>query len=185
MNAWLRGALGLVLGVLVAMPLTTLTVAALGGEDRHAGLVADDLQLLHRVRALQVSRDEHRRVLLADEPLRELAREGSLTGALETDEHDHRRRALRELQLARFVTTEDVHEFVVDDLHDLLRRVERPAHLVAQGALAHVRGELLDDGQCDVGLEQRATDLADGAVNVGGRELALRAQIAERVDEAV
>lgn len=29
MNAWLRGALGLVLGVLVAMPLTTLTVTAL------------------------------------------------------------------------------------------------------------------------------------------------------------
>ena len=37
----------------------------LGGEDVHAGPLADDLQLVDRVGALQVGRDQQRRVALA------------------------------------------------------------------------------------------------------------------------
>ena len=48
-----------------------------------------------------------------------------------------------------------------------------------------VRGELLDDVERDVGVEQGATDLADGAVDVGRRELALGAEVLEGLGEAV
>ena len=76
-------------------------------------------------------------------------------------------------------------EFLVDDLDDLLRRVQRAADLVAERTLADLRGELLDDHERDVGVEQRAPDLADGAVHVRGRELALGAEVAEGLSEPV
>ena len=118
------------------------------------------------------------------EQLRELAGEGRLSRALQAREHDDGRRVLRELQAA-LLPAEDRDELLVDDLHDLLRRVERLVDLVAERALAHLRGELLDDGQRDVGVEQGATDLADGAVDVRGRELALGAEVAEGLGEPI
>jgi hypothetical protein len=75
-------------------------VAGLGGEDRDAGLLADDLELVDGVGALQVGSDQQRRVPFALEPLGELARERRLTGALEAGEHDDGRRVLGELQPA-------------------------------------------------------------------------------------
>ena len=117
------------------------------------------------------------------EQLRELAREGRLSGALQAREHDDGRRVLGELQSA-LLAAEDRDELLVDDLHDLLGRVERLVDLVAEGALAHLRGEVLDDRQRDVGVEQGATDLAHRAVDVRGRELALGAEVAEGLGRA-
>ena len=118
------------------------------------------------------------------EQLRELAGEGRLAGALEAREHDDRRRVLGELQPA-LLAAEDRDELLVDDLHDLLRGIEGLADLVAERALAHLRRELLDDGEGDVGVEQGATDLADGSVDVRGRELALGAEVAEGLGETI
>ncbi len=78
-----------------------------------------------------------------------------------------------------------VDELLVDDLHDLLCRVEGLRDLVAERALAHSAGELLDDLEVDVGVEQRATDLANGAVDIRGAELAFAAQVLERIREAI
>ena len=58
------------------------------------------------------------------------------------------------------LAAEDVDELLVDDLDDLLGRVERPADLLATGPLLDRGHELLDHGQRDVGLEQRDPDLA-------------------------
>ena len=118
------------------------------------------------------------------EHLRELAGEGRLTGALQAREHDDGRRVLGELQPA-LLAAEDRDELLVDDLHDLLRGVQRLADLVAERALAHLGGELLDDGQRHVGVEQSAPDLADRAVDVRGRELTLGAEVAEGLGEPV
>ena len=41
----------------------------------------------------------------------------------------------------RCCAAEDRDELLVDDLHDLLGRVQRPVDLVAERALAHLRGE--------------------------------------------
>ena len=83
------------------------------------------------------------------------------------------------------LAAEDRDELLVDDLDDLLGRVQRLADLVAEGALAHAGGELLDDRQRDVGVEQGEADLADGAVDVRGGQPALAAQVLEGLGEAV
>jgi hypothetical protein len=114
----------------------------------------------------------------------ELAGEGRLARALEAGQHDDRGRVLGELQSA-LLTAEDRDELFVDDLHDLLGRVEGPVDLVAEGALAHLRREVLDDDQRHVGIQQGAPDLADGPVDIGGRELALRAKVAEGLCQPV
>ena len=131
-------ALGLFDAVLRDLDRVADAVAGLGREDGDAGLLADDLQLGDGVRALEVGRDEQRRVAVLGEPLRELARERRLAGALEAGEHDDRRRLLRELE-ATLLAAEDRDELLVDDLHDLLGRVQRLVDLVAERALAHVR----------------------------------------------
>ncbi len=118
------------------------------------------------------------------EQLRELAGERRLARTLQAREHDDRGRVLRELQAA-LLPTQDRDELLVDDLDDLLSGVQRLVDLVAERSLAHLRGELLDDGQRDVGVEECATDLADCSVDVRRRELALGAEVAEGLGETI
>ena len=164
--------------------VVTADVAALGREDLDARALADDLELGDGVGPLEVRGDEQRGVPLLLEPGTELAREGRLAGALEAGEHDDGRRALRELELTG-VAAEDRHELLVDDLDDLLGRVERPADLRAGRPLAHGGGELLDDGQRDVGVDERHPDVSDGLVDVGLGEATLAAEVLEGPGQAV
>ncbi len=118
------------------------------------------------------------------EPLGELAGEGRLAGALQAGEHDDGRRTLGELEAA-LLAAEDRDELLVDDLHDLLGRVERLTEARLHRPLAHGAGELLDDVEVDVGVEQRAPDLAHGAVDIGGGQPALAAEVRECLSEPV
>ncbi len=63
-------------------------------EHRHAGALGDDGELGHGVGALEVGRDEQRRVPLRAQVQRELAGERRLPGALQAREHDDGRRVL-------------------------------------------------------------------------------------------
>ena len=159
-------------------------VARLGGEDRGASLFGDDLQLVHGIRTLQVGGDEQRGVAVLLKLLGELSGERRLTRPLQAREHDHRRRRLGEFQTT-LLAAEDADELLVDDLHDLLGRVQRLIDLIAERTLAHLRGECLDDIERDIGVEQRTPDLADGAVDVGGGELSLRAEGAEGLGQPI
>ena len=159
-------------------------VAGLGREHLDPGPLADDLQLVDRVRALEVGGDEQRRAALRLEPERELAGQRRLAGALEAGEHDHRRRVLGEPDGAG-VAAEDRDELLVDDLDDRLRRVERAGQLGALGPLADPRDEVADDREVDVGLEQRDPDLPRGRVDVGLAQPRLAAQVLERRGQAV
>ena len=58
-------------------------------------------------------------------------------------------------------------------------------HLVAERLLAHPGDEVADDGEVDVGLEQREADLAHRARDRLLVELALLAQVAEGALELV
>src|SRR3954465_8777008 len=140
-------------------------VARLGGEDVDPGLTGHHGQLLHRVGSLQVGGDQQRRVPLGLEPAAELAGERGLTGALQAGEHDHRRRLLGVAD-APGLATEDADELLVDDLDDLLRRVQRLGDLRAAGAFLDRGDEGTDDRQGDVGLKQRDADLARRRVDV-------------------
>ena len=67
-------------------------------------------------------------------------------------------------------------ELLVDDLDDLLGRVERLGELGAEALLADARDEAADDREVDVGLEQGEADLAQHLVDVGLAEAALAAE---------
>ena len=153
-------------------------------EHRHSGSFADDLQLRDRAGTLQVTGHQQRGVTLLLEPVTELAGQGGLTRALQAGEHDDRRRLLGELH-APGLTAEDPDEFLVDDLDDLLGRVEGGRHLCTLGALLDLGDEPADHRQRDVGFEQRQADLAGGPVDVGVGQSAFAAQILQGTGQPV
>ena len=153
-------------------------------EDLDAGLLSDDLQLADRAGTLQVARDEQRCMSLPAKPFGELPGECRLTGALQTGEHHHGGRVLGEGQLTG-LAAEDADQFLVDDLDDLLGRVQRRGHLGAFGALLDAGDEVAHDGQRHVGFEQSESDLAGGGVDVLVGQPALAAQPGEDTGQPV
>ena len=113
------------------------------GEDADPGALADDLQLGDRARPLQIAGHQQRRVPLAAQPVGQLAGQRRFAGTLQTGQHDHRRRGLGERKPAG-LAAEDPDEFLVDDLDDLLGRVESTRHLSATGTLLDAADELAD-----------------------------------------
>ena len=155
-----------------------------GAKVGDPGPLADDLQLGDRVGPLQVAGHQQRRVPLALEPVRELAGQRGLAGALQAGQHDHARRLLGQPDPPG-LAAEDGDELLVDDLDDLLGRVQRTGYLGALGPLLDPRDEAADHRQRDVRLQQRDADLARGGVDVGVGEPPLAAQAGERVAEAL
>ena len=117
-------AVGFFEGFLGDLDRITLAIARLRRVDGHPGLLAHDLQLCDGVGSLKIGGDQHGGVTLGLEPLRQLAGERGLTCTLEAGEHDDRRPGLGKLD-ATGLAPENRHQFIVDDLHDLLRRVQR------------------------------------------------------------
>ena len=68
----------------------------------------------------------------------------------------------------------------MDELDDLLARVEALEDVLSEGLRLHARDEVLDDLEVDVGLEQREADLAHRLVDgvlvqpLGAAEIAQR-----------
>ncbi len=159
--------------------------ALLRRVHRYAGAFADHLELRHRVRTLQIGRDEQRRVAGILQPISQLAGQGGLTGTLKTGEHDDRRRVLREVQRTVHTRAEHAGELLVDDLHDLLGRIQRLRHLGAERAFADAAGEGAHHVKSHIGIQQRTADLAYRAVDVGVGKLAFALQMLEGIRELV
>ena len=100
------------------------------------------------------------------------------------DEQDHRRRAPGEDEL-RAARPHQRRQLVVDDLHDLLTGRDALQDVLAERALAHLRDEVLDHLEVDVGLEQGEPDLAHRAGDRLLVELAATSEIAEGALESV
>lgn len=115
---------------------------------------------------------------LALEPLAELSGERRLTGTLEAREHDHGGRLLGEAQAAR-LATEDADQLLVDDLDDLLRRVQRLGDLFTEGPLLDLLDEGAHHGQRDVRFQECDADLACGGVDVRLGQAPLAAEALE------
>jgi hypothetical protein len=123
-------------------------------------------------------------VPLPAQPAPELAGQRRLARALQAGQHDHRRRRLRHPHPAG-LTAEDPDELLVDDLDDLLGRVERLRDLGPARPLLDRGHEVLDHREGDVGLEQGDADLPRRRVDVGVGEPTLAAQVLEGLGEAV
>ncbi len=112
------------------------------------------------------------------EPARQFAGGGGFAGALQADDQKYAGRLVGEAQL-RFVAAEDLDQFLVNDLDDLLRRRERHEHFLAHGFLFDIFDELFDNTEVDVGFEERHADLPQGGLHVFSRKFAFAAQILE------
>jgi flavin-binding protein dodecin len=73
----------------------------------------------------------------------------------------------------------------VHDPHDLLARRQTLRDVLAERALLDAGDKVLDDGEVDVGLEEREADLARGTRDVLVREATAAAEVAERRLELV
>ena len=138
------------------------------GVDAQVDLPAERLELRDGSRTIHVGGDEQRPPPLLLQAQGHLRGMGRLPGALQPDEHDHRRRRVGELQPGSR-SAHQRHELVVNDLDDGLRRRQRREHAGADGLLLDPRDERLRDGQIDVGLQQRDAHLAHHVVDVGLR----------------
>ena len=159
----------------------------LAGDDRqrrHAGLFAENLQLLHRGGAVHVERGHQHALLLARlQELAELGRGGGLARALQADHQDRRgRRAEIEAGVG---VAQRFDQRVVDDLDHLLAGRDRADDAFADGARAHAVDEVLDHRQRHIGFEQRDADFAQRLVDVGLRQRAAAAQAVEGGGEAL
>ena len=128
------------------------------GHNTRPGSLRDDLQLVHRVWSLEVGRDKDGLMSLVRKVFGEFACQRRLARALQTEQHDDRGRLFRQPQVAG-LTAEDLDEFLVNDLDDLLRRVEAGRHLGPRRPLTHPGGERAHHRQRHIGLKQGFADL--------------------------
>jgi hypothetical protein len=166
---------------LVERPLGDVHRVAPGALLVHVGarLLADLDELVDRRRAVYVARGQRdvHAVLLA-QVAGELRAGRRLARALEPGHQDHGRPRLRRDEVAA-APAHQRGELVADDLHDLLAGVERLEDVLPERALLDRSGELLDDLEVHVRLEQRQPHLAHRLVDVVLGQLAARADVAE------
>src|SRR5690606_16350085 len=127
--------------------------------NRNVDLLPQRLELIDRRRALYVQRRHHRLTTLALQPLRQLRGSRRLTRPLQTRQQNHRRPDRRDAN-ALGPLAQQRDQLVVDDLDDLLPRLHRFEHLLAERALLDLREEVLRKLEIDVRLEQHAPNLA-------------------------
>jgi hypothetical protein len=80
-------------------------------------------------------------------------------------------------QVARLA--EDLHEFIVEDFHDLLAGRDGAQHLRTDGLRLHGGDEVFGDLEIDIGLQQRHADVLHRIGDVGFADLGLAAELLE------
>lgn len=115
---------------------------------------------------------------LVREPLTELARQGGLTGTLQTGQHDHGGTGFGQVDATGFAT-QNVLKFLVDDLDHLLAGVQRLGDLGTQSAFLDDGREFPDHGNGDVRFEKGAPDFPNGGVHIRFGQPTLAAQVLE------
>ena len=146
--------------------------------DRHIELTAQHDELLDGRRPLEVGRHEHHTAAAGEDLLGELGRRGRLARPLEATEHQDCGPACFEVE--RMIhRPHQVDQFAVDDADELLGRVERFEHPLADRIFADPLQELLGDVIGHVGLEQGCPNVGEPLPHVGGREFAAAAERVE------
>ena len=137
----------------------------LGAVDGQPQLSAEDAELLDGGGPVDVGRDQEGPEALALEVAPQLRDARRLAGALEAQDHDHRRRPGGHREPVRGAA-QQVDQLAVDDLHHLLARGEALEDLVPHGLLADPLDEGPDDLEVDVGLEEGDPHLPERLLDV-------------------
>ena len=153
-------------------------------ENGKAELLADDFELRDGGRTVDVIGHEQRALALLLEREAELADRRRLAGALQARHHDDRRR-LRAHVDAALRAAHERREFLIDNLDDDLRRRQRLEDFLADCAFLDRLDEVLDDLEIDIGFEERHADFPHRLVDIVLRQLAMTAQLLERLLQTV
>ena len=154
---------------------------AFGREHRQIQLLAQGFELIHCRRAIHVGRYQQRGASLLMEQPPQLAARSRLTGAVEPH-HQHAGGIAAQLQ-AGVLGAEQVHQLVVDDLDDLLARLNALDDLLAEGLGLDALNEVPRHLEIHVGFEQGQAHLPEGLAGIGFGDRAQAAQVPESVLE--
>ena len=105
----------------------------------------------------------------------QLSSGGSFTGALQAHHHHNSGAVIGQRQLGG-AAAHEVRQFLIDDLHHLLRGSQAVQHICAHGALRDGSNKFLDHLVADVGLQQSEAYLAHGLPDIVFRQAALAPQ---------
>jgi hypothetical protein len=75
----------------------------------------------------------------------------------------------------------ELDQLLVDDLDDLVGRVDPFEHVLADGLGLNTGDEVVSDSEVDVGFEEGPADLAEAFADVVGGQPAAAAELAERI----
>ncbi len=156
-------------------------VAGFAARHRHRDLLAQDLQLVHRRRAVDVETHQQRFAPALAQRGRQLGAERRLARALQADHHDHAGRLPQEERRRR--PAEQFGQFLVDHPDDLLVGGEALVDFFADQARFHARHEVLHDTEVHVRFQQRTPHLAHGVADVVLGELPPRTDGGENLLE--
>ena len=82
------------------------------------------------------------------------------------------------------VPLHEVDQLLIDDVDDLLARIERAQHLLAERLLLDALDEFVGDVEIDVGFEQGGADLLQAILDVGFGDAALAAHVFHGIRDA-
>ena len=117
--------------------------------------------MLHGRRTTRVQRGHHDLLSIElGQAQRQLGRGRRLARALQAGHQDDGGRRGVQIDRGRLLAAQHLDQAVIDDLDHLIGRLDRTDDVLARGALGGEGDEVLDDGQGDVGLEQRHADFA-------------------------
>ena len=146
---------------------------------RQFQLLSQRLKLIHRRRPIHIRRHQQRRAPLLMQQPPQLPARGGLAGAVQAD-HQHAARVAAQLQ-ARVGRAQQLHQLVVDDLDDLLARLNALDDLLAEGLGLDALDEIARDLEIHVGFQQGQPHFPQGFARVGLGDLAEAAQVPESV----
>ncbi len=143
-----------------------------GDDLKHidADLAAERFELFHGGRTARIERGHKDALaLLVGKAFGDLARCRRFARTLQADHEDRHRRGRIERNGRSFLA-QNRDELVMNDLDDLLARLDRPGDFRAHGARANLFGKGAHHFERNVGLDQRAADLAQRGLHIGFAE---------------
>ena len=153
-------------------------------EDRQLELLANHLQLLDGSRAINIAGYKQRMFALLFKGKTKLSGRCCLTGALQTDHHNDRRRIRAHIDTA-LRASHEVRELFINNLDNDLGWSQCFQNILPDRAFFDRLNELFDYFEIDVGLKKGHPHFAHGIIDIVLRQLAMTAQFLKRLLQAV
>ena len=147
-------------------------------KRRNACLFPQNSQLVLRRWTVDIKRShQHFFLVLVCQVFGYFCGRGGFTGTLQAHHQERGRGGGIDIEVLNIFATEHFDHGIMDNFNDLLSGLNGFDDFGANRTFFYDFNELFDDGQGDIGLEQRHTDLAGGGVDVILAQAAFTAQL--------